>query len=126
MKPAQATRCRKNDGSTLANLPAGDTQCVSLKSPVRANRTPGSVMGAPGNRCPYLDISLLLWITGSFIDVLLLDVSAYLCPPNRRSPRGSYAEVMVAVTRCGVAGLFVRKIHALGRLKGDAHTHGGL
>jgi hypothetical protein len=34
-KPAQATRCRKNDGSTLANLPAGDTQRVSLKSPVR-------------------------------------------------------------------------------------------
>jgi hypothetical protein len=26
-----------------------------LKSPVRANRTPGSVRGAPGNRCPYLD-----------------------------------------------------------------------
>jgi hypothetical protein len=54
-KPAQATRCRTNDGSTLANLPAGDTQRVSLKSPVRANRTPGSVRGAPGNRCPYLD-----------------------------------------------------------------------
>src|ERR1019366_3065699 len=54
-KPAQATRCRKNDGSTLANLPAGDTPRVSLRSPVRANRTPGSVRGAPGNRCPYLD-----------------------------------------------------------------------
>ena len=54
-KHAQATRCRKNDGSTLANLPAGDTQRVSLRSPVRANRTPGSVRGAPGNRCPYLD-----------------------------------------------------------------------
>ena len=56
-KHAQATRCRKNDGSTLANLPASDTPRVSLKSPVRANRTPGSVRGAPGNRCPYLDIS---------------------------------------------------------------------
>ena len=54
-KHAQATRCRKNDGSTLANLPAGDTPRVSLRSPVRANRTPGSVRGAPGNRCPYLD-----------------------------------------------------------------------
>ena len=54
-KPAQATRCRTNDGSTLANLPAGDTPRVSLRSPVRANRTPGSVRGAPGNRCPYLD-----------------------------------------------------------------------
>jgi hypothetical protein len=30
-----------------------------LRSPVRANRTPGSVRGAPGNRCPYLDISNL-------------------------------------------------------------------
>jgi hypothetical protein len=54
-KRAQATRCRTNDGSTLANLPAGDTQRVSLRSPVRANRTPGSVRGAPGNRSPYLD-----------------------------------------------------------------------
>ena len=54
-KHAQATRCRKNDGSTLANLPAGDIPRVSLRSPVRANRTPGSVRGAPGNRCPYLD-----------------------------------------------------------------------
>jgi hypothetical protein len=54
-KHAQATRCRTNDGSTLANLSASDTQRVSLKSPVRANRTPGSVRGAPGNRCPYLN-----------------------------------------------------------------------
>ena len=29
---------------------------VDLKSPVRENRPPGSVRGAPGNRCPYLDI----------------------------------------------------------------------
>jgi hypothetical protein len=28
---------------------------VDLKSPVRENCTPGSVRGAPGNRCPYLD-----------------------------------------------------------------------
>ena len=54
-KPAQATRCRKNDGITLANLPASDTPRISLKNPVRENRTPGSVRGAPGNRCPYLD-----------------------------------------------------------------------
>ena len=33
-KHAQATTCRENDGSTLLNLPAGDTQRVSLKSPV--------------------------------------------------------------------------------------------
>ena len=26
-----------------------------LKSPVREYCTPGSVRGAPGNRCPYLD-----------------------------------------------------------------------
>jgi len=49
-KHAQATRCRKNDGSTLANLPASDTPRVSLRSPVRANRTSRSVRGAPGNR----------------------------------------------------------------------------
>jgi hypothetical protein len=29
------------------------------KSPVRANRTPGSVRGAPGNGRPYLDRSFL-------------------------------------------------------------------
>jgi len=28
---------------------------VDLKSPVREYRPPGSVRGAPGNRCPYLD-----------------------------------------------------------------------
>jgi hypothetical protein len=54
-KHAQATRCRTNDGSTLANLPASDTQRVSLRSPVREYCSPGSVRGAPGNRCPYLD-----------------------------------------------------------------------
>src|ERR1035437_3291202 len=59
-KHAQATRCRKNDGSTLANLPAGDTPRVSLRSPVREYCTPGSVRGAPGNRCPYLDISRIV------------------------------------------------------------------
>ena len=63
MKLAQATRCRKTDGTTLANLPAGDTQRISLKSPVRENRTPGSVRGAPGNRCPYLDASRISLIT---------------------------------------------------------------
>ena len=59
-KHAQATRCRTNDGATLANLPASDTQRVSLKSPVRANRTPGSVRGAPGNGRPYLDLGILV------------------------------------------------------------------
>ncbi len=44
-KHAQATRYRTTDGFRLANLPAGDTQRVSLKSPVRENRTPGSVRG---------------------------------------------------------------------------------
>ena len=29
---------------------------VDLKSPVRENRPPGSVRGAPGNRRPYRDI----------------------------------------------------------------------
>ena len=56
-KHAPATRGRKNDGLSLANLPAGDTPRVSLRSPVREYCTPGSVRGAPGNRCPYLDIT---------------------------------------------------------------------
>lgn len=33
---------------------------VDLKSPVRENRPPGSVRGAPGNRCPYLDIKITI------------------------------------------------------------------
>jgi hypothetical protein len=28
---------------------------VNVKSPVREYCSPGSVRGAPGNRCPYLD-----------------------------------------------------------------------
>jgi hypothetical protein len=31
---------------------------VLLKSPVRENRTPGSVRGASSNRCPYRDRQL--------------------------------------------------------------------
>ena len=31
---------------------------VNLKSPVRENRPPGSVRGAPGNRRPYRDITV--------------------------------------------------------------------
>src|SRR5262249_48160565 len=46
-----------------ANLPEEDStlpvtglrQRVSLRSPVRKNRTPGSVRGASGNRRPYRD-----------------------------------------------------------------------
>jgi hypothetical protein len=49
--------------STQANLPEGDSTLpamglrkrVSLRSPVRKNRTPGSVRGASGNRRPYRD-----------------------------------------------------------------------
>ena len=32
---------------------------VDLKSPVRENRPPGSVRGAPGNRRPYRDFETL-------------------------------------------------------------------
>ena len=46
---------RKNDGTRLANLPMSDRRRVWLKSPVRENRPPGSVRGAPGNRRPYRD-----------------------------------------------------------------------
>jgi hypothetical protein len=40
---------------------------VDLKSPVRENRPPGSVRGAPGNRCPYLDCILTLLRRGARI-----------------------------------------------------------
>ncbi|HIG30795.1 MAG TPA: hypothetical protein EYQ50_24520, partial [Verrucomicrobiales bacterium] len=33
---------------------------VIVKSPVRGNRTPGSVRGASGNRRPYLDLVVSL------------------------------------------------------------------
>jgi hypothetical protein len=51
----QATRCRKNDSSRLANLPVATALRVLAKSPVRANGTAGSVRRAPGKRCAYLD-----------------------------------------------------------------------
>jgi hypothetical protein len=51
-KHAQATRCRKNDGSTLANLPASDTPRVSLRSPVREYCTPGSLRGRRATGVP--------------------------------------------------------------------------
>jgi hypothetical protein len=35
---------------------------VDLKSPVRENRPPGSVRGARGNPCPYLDIRIRIRI----------------------------------------------------------------
>ena len=49
--------------SPQANLPEEDSilpvmglrKRVSLRSPVRKNRTPGSVRGASGNRRPYRD-----------------------------------------------------------------------
>ena len=53
-KHTQATRAvRMTD-------PTGKPSCerrrrASAKSPVREYRPPGSVRGAPGNRCPYLD-----------------------------------------------------------------------
>ena len=53
-KHTQATRAvRMTD-------PTGKTSCerrrrANAKSPVREYRPPGSVRGAPGNRCPYLD-----------------------------------------------------------------------
>jgi hypothetical protein len=35
---------------------------VDLKSPVRENRPPGSVRGAPGNRRPYRDIRITITV----------------------------------------------------------------
>ena len=62
-KPAQATRCRTNDGLTLADLPASDTRRVSLKSPVRyvVNTVMWSTLlcGAePGNPAIHWDFHL--------------------------------------------------------------------
>jgi hypothetical protein len=58
--PTPPHRCtgnqrRKNDGSKLVTFPAALR--VVVKSPVRENRPPGSVRGAPGNRRPYRDPS---------------------------------------------------------------------
>ena len=55
-KPTQATSTVRMTEHT------GKPSCerrrrVRLKSPVRENRPPGSVRGAPGNRRPYLDIT---------------------------------------------------------------------
>ena len=53
-KHTQATRAVRMTDQT------GKPSCerrerVNTKSPVREYRPPGSVRGAPGNRCPYLD-----------------------------------------------------------------------
>jgi len=87
-KHAQATMGRKIGGPTLANLPASDTPRVSLKSPVRANRTPGSVRGAPGNRCPYLDINLISYgsLPRSVVEWLMLGDSTAVSPFLPRTP----------------------------------------
>ena len=64
-KHTQATRAvRMTD-------PTGKPSCerrrrASAKSPVREYRPPGSVRGAPGNRCPYLDkVETGLWDAGT-------------------------------------------------------------
>ena len=51
---------------------------VDLKSPVRENRPPGSVRGAPGNRRPYRDIRITITIrrrggTGSLGGVAIVE-----------------------------------------------------
>jgi hypothetical protein len=56
-KPTQAT------SSVRMTEQTGKPSCerrrrVRLKSPVRENRPPGSVRGAPGNRRPYRDIRI--------------------------------------------------------------------
>jgi hypothetical protein len=50
---------RMTDGANWANHSGTPDQRVLVKSPVRENRPPGSVRGAPGNRCPYLDTLIL-------------------------------------------------------------------
>jgi len=65
---------RMTDGANWANHSGAPDQRVLVKSPVRENRPPGSVRGAPGNRCPYLDTPLALhrWL--------------YSCRPQQKHP----------------------------------------
>jgi hypothetical protein len=60
-----------------------------LRSPVRANRTPGSVRGAPGNRCPYLDNSYQLIPEPAAWTLLGLGFGNFLgsCRFRHNSPR---------------------------------------
>jgi hypothetical protein len=53
---------------------------VDLKSPVRENRPPGSVRGAPGNRRPYLDPSAVSYLSMHWLLQGLADAAAGL--PN--------------------------------------------
>ena len=43
---------------------------VAVKSPVRENRPPGSVRGAPGNRRPYRDPTRQFVVNAVFIPCL--------------------------------------------------------
>ena len=56
---------------------------VDLKSPVRENRPPGSVRGAPGNRRPYRDSKAgdFLFLSGGAW--LRLQPCIVLLPPGR-------------------------------------------
>ena len=58
-KPTKETLTRHEGLDDSANLPVGNSAVmrkrVFMKSPVRENRTPGSVRGASGNRRPYRD-----------------------------------------------------------------------
>ena len=60
---------------------------VDLKSPVRENRPPGSVRGAPGNRRPYLDPGAVSYLAMHWLLQGLADAAAGL--PNtyaRKTP----------------------------------------
>jgi hypothetical protein len=46
---------RIEDGALLNQIRKWLWERVNVKSPVRENCSPGSVRGAPSNRCPYLD-----------------------------------------------------------------------
>ena len=58
---------------------------VKVKSPVRENRTPGSVRGAPGNRCPYLDERK---IQNPRADAKCLSEALFLAPRDALSSHG--------------------------------------
>jgi len=68
---------------------------VDLKSPVRENRPPGSVRGAPGNRRPYRDnkliwmgvfASLALELSNALELLPLYDAFDRRGPPKRQKP----------------------------------------
>jgi DNA-binding beta-propeller fold protein YncE len=55
----------------------------------------------------------LVWITGSFIDVLFFNVFLYLCPPNRRRPQPHFSmKNLLRILSVTVIGLLTANVRA--------------